>query len=104
MKMKCAVLVLLASVLVISSCTICEVVINPDGPAFLKIINDLDSSANLFLPEYAFGAEIDPGACEIYGMDVGEREAEITVGSDTVNLQFTLEDGETHVVELSQYF
>ena len=97
--------VLLASVLLTYSCTFpCEVVMNPQGPGFLKIINDLDSTAELFLPEYAFGAEIQPRRCEIFGMSTGLRHAEITVGSDTENLSFTIEDGVTYTIELSQYF
>lgn len=90
----------------------CEVVINADGPGFLKVENKLDSNVELFLPEYAFGAVLRSKTCEIYGLDTGTRNAEISICADddcntysnTKEISFQIEDGETHTIELTEDF
>jgi len=91
----------------------CEVVINADGPGFLKVINNLDGRVYVFLPEYAFGAIINGNTCEIYGLATGTRRAEISICMDdecdtygnTKNVNFHIDDGETHEIELTtDYF
>lgn len=90
----------------------CEVVINSDGPGFLKVENKLDKNVEVFLPEYAFGANLRTKTCEIYGLDTGTRTAEISICSDddcnsyttTKEISFMIEEGETHSIELTEDF
>jgi hypothetical protein len=91
----------------------CELVINPDGPGFLKVINRLDGRVYVFLPEYAFGAIINGNTCEIYGLATGTRRAEISICADsecddygnTKKVSFFIDDGETHQIVLTyDYF
>ncbi len=49
----------------------CEVVINAQGPGFLKVINELNSKIEVFLPKYAFAAKVRGNTCEIYGLGTG---------------------------------
>jgi hypothetical protein len=90
----------------------CEVVINSDGPGFLKVENKLDTKVEVFLPEYAFSAVLRSKSCEIYGLDTGTRNAEISICSDndcnaysdTEEISFEIEEGETHFIELTEDF
>ncbi len=90
----------------------CEVVINSDGPGFLKVENKLDSNVEVFLPEYALGAILKSNTCEIYGLDTGTRDAEISKCADddcnsysvTKEISFQIEDGETHTIELTEAY
>lgn len=90
----------------------CEVVINAQGPGFLKVVNKLNSKVEVFLPEYAFGAQLNANTCEIYGLGTGLREAEISICvnndcnnlSNTKNITFLIEDGKTHTIEVTQAF
>ncbi len=90
----------------------CEVVINPEGPSFLKVINRSGSYIELFFPEYAFSARVRPNACEIYGVDPGSRDLEISRCSDgncdslssTINSDFYAKSGETFTIEVTDEF
>lgn len=90
----------------------CETVINAQGPGFLKVINRFSSTVEVFLPEYAFGAQLRSNKCEIYGLGVGMREAEISICvsndcgnlSSTKNITFLIENGKTHTIEVTQTF
>lgn len=90
----------------------CEVVINADGPGFLKVINNLDSRIYVFLPEYAFGAIINGNTCEIYGLATGSRKAEISKCVDyecdsydkTKKITFVVEKGGTNIIEINNSY
>jgi len=90
----------------------CEVVINAQGPGFLKVINKLNIKIEVFLPEYAFGAIVNSNKCEIYGLNTGLRKATISVCTDndcdtiseSKTIQFNIEDGKTHTVEVKTDF
>ncbi len=90
----------------------CEVVINADGPGFLKVINNRDTRVYVFLPEYAFGAIINGSTCEIYGLAKGNRKAEISICansdcdtySDTKNVTFLIENEKTYIIEVNGDF
>ena len=90
----------------------CETVINADGPGYLKVINTLNSKIEVFLPEYAFGAEMNANKCEIFGMNTGTRKAEISLCADddcntltkTKNVEFLIEDGATHTIQVDDNY
>lgn len=90
----------------------CEVVINAQGPGFLKVINKLNSKVDVFLPEYAFSAILRGNTCEIYGLNTGSRKAEISICTDsdcndysvTKNVTFKIENGKTYIIELTADF
>ena len=90
----------------------CEVVINPQGPGFLKVVNKLNSTVEVFLSEYAFAAELRGNTCEIYGLNTGLRKAEISICADsncnsysvTKKITFLIEDNKTHTIEITMDF
>ena len=90
----------------------CEVVINAGGPSFLKVINISGSYIEVYLPEYAFAAIVRPNVCEIYGVNSGSRDLEISRCSDgdcnslssTINSDFYVESGETFTIEVTDGF
>ena len=91
----------------------CETVVNANGPGYLKVINELDSRISVFLPEYAFEAIVNANKCEIYGLNLGTRKAEISLCasydcdnySQTKNISFVIEEGETHLITVDKdYF
>ncbi len=91
----------------------CEVVINPNGPGFLKVINEINSKIEVFLPEYALAAIVRTNTCEIYGLNTGSRKAEISICTDsdcdtysnTRKVTFLIENGKTYVIEVNgDYF
>lgn len=60
----------------------CEIVINADGPGFLKVVNNTSGHILVMLPEYAFGANVRPYVCELYGLAIGYRQVEISQCTD----------------------
>lgn len=90
----------------------CEVVINADGPGYLQVTNNINSKVEVFLSEYAFAAIVRANTCEIYGLDVGTRKAEISICadndcdnySDKKNITFLIKNSETHKIEISRDF
>jgi len=90
----------------------CETVINAQGPGFLKVVNKISSTVEVFLPEFAFSAELRANKCEIYGLTTGLRISEISICvnndcdnlSNTKNVTFLIEDGKTHTIEVTQAF
>ena len=90
----------------------CEIVINAQGPGFLKVINKLNSKVEVFLSEYALAAKLRANTCEIYGLNTGLRKAEISICtdsdcdtfSDTKIITFLIDDDETYVIELTKDF
>jgi hypothetical protein len=90
----------------------CEVVVNAQGPGFLRVVNNLNSKVEVFLTEYAFSAVLNADKCEIYGLDIGRREIEISrcidshcdSYSDSRTVYITIEDGETETIEVNSSF
>ena len=91
----------------------CEVVINDQGPGFLKVINKRSSKISVFLSEYAFSATMRSNACEIFGLNTGLRKAEISICADsdcdtyldTKKITFLIEDDKTYTIEVTEdYF
>jgi hypothetical protein len=90
----------------------CEVVINTQGPGFLKVINKFSSTIEVFLPEYAFSAEVRTNTCETYGLGSGTRQVKISICvnndcnnvSNTKVINFVIENGKTYIIEVTNDF
>jgi len=90
----------------------CETVINANGPGYLKVINTLNTKIEVFLPEYAFAAIMNPNKCEIFGLSLGTRKAEVNLCANddcstytkTKNIQFLIEDAETHTIQVDDNY
>ncbi|GMT47420.1 MAG: hypothetical protein IEMM0007_0986 [bacterium] len=94
----------------------CDVVANAKGPAFLKIINHLDTGLSWVMWDYAFGADMKPGECTIFGVSAGTHTVELTQCyiSDnsacssnfgtTKTRNFSVADGETYTVDVTEGF
>lgn len=90
----------------------CEVVINEQGPGFLKVVNELNSKIEVFLPKYAFAAIVRGNTCEIYGLNIGSRKAKISICadndcetySDTKKVTFKIEDDKTYIINVTADF
>jgi len=91
----------------------CDVVANADGPAFLKVVNRLDSGLSWVMWEYAFGADMKPGECTIFAVSTGSHTVELTqcyISNDsctsnfgsTVTRDFSVSDGETYTIEVTE--
>ncbi|MEC4685649.1 MAG: hypothetical protein VST71_07955 [Nitrospirota bacterium] len=96
--------------------TSCDVVANANGPAFLKVINNLDSGLSWVMQEYAFGADMKPGECTIFGVATGSHTVELTQCSisdnsgcssnfgTTKTRNFSVSDGETYTIDVTEGF
>ena len=91
----------------------CDVVVNANGPGFLKVVNNMNERADVFLSEYAFSALLNGHSCEIYGLNIGLRKIEISICADnecktystTKKTTILIEDGKTKIIELTgDYF
>lgn len=90
----------------------CDIVANPDGPAFFKVQNNLSSGLEWYLPDYAFAADMKPGECTIMGVLANQTftaelqqctigdEACITYFGPTEFIPFTLGNGETFTLSV----
>ena len=88
---------------------VCDTVANPDGPAFFKVENNLDSGLIWILQAYAFGADMKPGECVIMGVDpdqytveiqqcnIGDADCTSTFGSSKL-IVFSVGQGETYTL------
>ena len=54
----------------------CELV--TQGESFLKVTNNLSTGLEVFFEQFAFGALMRPGVCEIFGMPSGSVKVELT--------------------------
>ena len=54
----------------------CQVVAYPQAESFLKVTNNLSSGLQWNLSAYAFGADMKPGECTIFGLDAGSYSVE----------------------------
>jgi hypothetical protein len=61
-----------------SSSSNCDTVANPNGPAYFKVENRLNSGLEWFLPAYAFGADMKPDECTIMGVAASQLTVEVT--------------------------
>ena len=115
--MKRVILLISVFLLLICSCSTnsdgdCEVVVNADGPGFLKVVNNLNTKISVFLSEYAFEAIVNRDKCEIYGLNTGSRRIEISMCADndcdtyttTRTIYVNIVDGETHTIEIGSSF
>ena len=55
----------------------CDIVANPDGPAFFKVQNNLSTGLTWFLPPYPLAADMKPGECTIMGVASSQYTVEI---------------------------
>jgi hypothetical protein len=84
----------------------CELV--TEGESFLKMTNHLNTGLRVYLEQFAFGADMRPGVCEIYGMPAGSVSVELTqcnlsddggcpdLFGPTRTISFSVAEGETH--------
>jgi hypothetical protein len=85
----------------------CETVVNPNGPAFLKVINDRDDEIFVDLTSIIpLGAQTRPGACEIFGLPTGDHTITIENESGTASkdVDISLSDGETYTLTVGAGF
>ena len=84
----------------------CEVIINPQGPGFLKVINELGEDLNVMFLDLPFGATVRPGACELYGMSVGPHAVELVgaASGDRRTESFSLADGSVRTLLITSGF
>ena len=90
----------------------CDVVANAAGPAFFRVENNLNSGLSWTLPAYAFGADMKPGECTIFGVtpsqltvelqqcNIGDAACISTIGP-TKMIVFTVVDGETFILDVT---
>lgn len=89
---------------------VCDTVANPDGPAFFKVENNLDSGLTwYFVQSYPFGADMKPDECVIMGVDpdqytveiqqcnIGDSACTSTIGSSKL-IVFSVGQGETYTL------
>ena len=85
----------------------CETVVNANGPAFLKVINDRDEEIFVDLTSIIpLGAQTRPGACEIFGLPTGDHTITIENESGTASkdVDISLSDGETYTLTVGDNF
>ncbi len=94
----------------------CDLVANPDGPAYFKVENNLSSGLEWFFTNsYPFGADMKPGECT----NMGVASNQYTVQFQQCNISdedcisnfgisklvvFSVDDGETHTVTVDNDF
>ena len=85
----------------------CETVVNADGPAFIKVINERSETVEVYLGDFIpFGAELRAGHCEIYGIPVRNGAAEISTldGSKSRDVQVNAQAGQTTTITVGADF
>lgn len=85
----------------------CETVVNANGPAFLKVINDRDEEIFVDLTSIIpLGAQTRPGACEIFGLPTGDHTITIENESGTASkdVDISLSEGETYTLTVGDNF
>jgi hypothetical protein len=102
----------LSGILLFSSCgkdgvSPCETVVNENGPAFIKVINNRSETIEIYLGNFIpFGAELRAGNCEIYGVPVKNRSIEISTlsGSKTKDVNVNAQAGQTTTITVGADF
>ena len=85
----------------------CETVVNASGPAFLKVINDRNDEIFVDLRSIIpLGAQVRPGACEIYGLPTGNHTITIENESGTASkdVGISLGSGATYTLTVGENF
>lgn len=85
----------------------CETVVNPNGPAYLKVVNDRDEEIFVDLTNVIpLGAQTRPGACEIFGLPTGDHTITIENESGTASkdVDFSVSTGETYTLTVDDNF
>ena len=93
----------------------CDTVANADGPGYLKVINNLSTGLEWYLQEYAFGADMKPSECTIFGVAAGTHTVKLTqcniadaactsTFGSTISKNFSVADGETYTITVSSNF
>jgi len=94
-----------------SSSSKCDVVANAAGPAFFRVENQLNSGLSWVLPAFAFGADMKPDECTIFGLPAAQYTVELqqcNIGGGActsyfgpvVMKLFTVADGETYKLKV----
>ncbi len=87
--------------------TYCETVVNEHGPAFLKVINNLNEEIFVDLTSIIpLGAHVRSGACELYGLPKGSHSIEISKNDGAISkeIDFSLGDSDTFEVIVGSSF
>lgn len=90
----------------------CDVVGNPQGPAFMKVANNLSTGLEWHLSNYPFGASMKPGECTIFGLSAIQHSASFTqcnIGPEactstfgpTIQKAFAVASGETYTFDVT---
>jgi hypothetical protein len=85
----------------------CETVVNAQGPAFIRVINEYNTTLLIYLGDWIpFGAEIRSGACEIYGIPAESGNVEISTldGSQSREVSVNPKNGETTTITVGTDF
>ncbi len=100
-----------------NSVSSCDMVANPNGPAYFKVVNNLSSGLEwYFQGSYAFGADMKPGECTNMGVVASQYTVQLqqcnisnagcasNFGS-TRSVVFSVSQGETYTLTVDgSYF
>ncbi len=85
----------------------CETVVNPNGPAFIQVVNNRSETVQVYLGNFMpFGAELRSGHCEIYGVPAKNQAVEISTldGSKSRDVQVDAQEGQTTTITVGDNF
>lgn len=93
-----------------NSASSCDMIANPDGPAYFKVVNNLSSGLEwYFQGSYAFGADMKPGECTNMGVaasqytirlqqcNISDADCTSNIGSSRT-IVFSVAQGETYTL------
>ncbi|MBL6998414.1 MAG: hypothetical protein ISR73_01040 [Gammaproteobacteria bacterium] len=94
----------------------CDLIANPDGPAFFKVENNITSGLEWYFQSgYAFGADMKPGECTNMGVASSQYTVHFqpcNIGADSCtsnfgvarSIVFSVIGGETYTVTVDNNF
>lgn len=94
----------------------CDMVANPNGPAYFKVVNNLNSGLEWYFQDgYAFGADMKPGECTNMGVAASQytiqlQQCNISDAGCTSNfgssrsVVFSVTQGETYTLTVDGSF
>ena len=93
----------------------CDIIANPDGPAFFRVENNLSTGLEWILPAFAFGADMQPGECTIMGVTSRQFTVDLqqcNIGNDgctsnfglSKSIVFSVLDGDTFTLTIDSNF
>lgn len=83
----------------------CETVVNENGPAFIKVVNNRSETIEVYLGGFIpFGADLRAGRCEIYGVPALNRSVEISSGAKSRDVDVNAKAGQTVTITVGQDF